>query len=121
MVAVETHGRNESNNISSMAVSPIPNNSIIPYEPKQEEVTEEIAEVKEEVIVAEPKPKDVFILVDSLNVRATPNLGSGRITALKTGQKFEYVQENDEWVEIRLSPTKTGWVYKQYVSITERQ
>lgn len=121
VVAVETHGRNESNNISSMAVSPVPNNSIIPYEPKQEEVTEEIAEVKEEVIVAEPKPKDVFILVDSLNVRATPNLGAGRITALKTGQKFEYVQENDEWVEIRLSPTKTGWVYKQYVSITERQ
>ncbi len=73
-----------------------------------------------EVQPEKPKARDVYILVNSLNVRSTPNLGAARLTALKMGQKFEFIQENDEWVEIRLSPTQTGWVFKQYVSITDR-
>lgn len=64
--------------------------------------------------------KDVYILANSLNVRSTPSLEAVRVGAAKMGQKFEYIQENDEWVEIRLSPTLTGWVFKQYVSISEQ-
>ena len=64
--------------------------------------------------------KDVYILANSLNVRAAPSLESTRVAAAKMGQKYEYIQENTEWVQIRLSPTLTGWVFKQYVSISER-
>lgn len=64
--------------------------------------------------------KDVYILANSLNVRSTPSLEAVRVGAAKLGQKFEYIQENDEWVEIRLSPTLTGWVFKQYVSISQQ-
>lgn len=64
--------------------------------------------------------KDVYILANSLNVRSTPSLEAVRVGAAKLGQKFEYIQENDDWVEIRLSPTLTGWVFKQYVSISEQ-
>ena len=64
--------------------------------------------------------KDVYILANSLNVRSSPSLEAVRVGAAKLGQKFEYIQENDEWVEIRLSPTLTGWVFKQYVSISEQ-
>lgn len=81
--------------------------------------------VPQEQQVPEPAPvvqkaKDVYILVNSLNVRAIPSLESARVAAAKVGQKYEYVSENDDWVEIRLSPTLTGWVFKQYVSISER-
>lgn len=71
-------------------------------------------------VVPAPVQKDVYILANSLNVRATPSLESTRVAAAKMGQKYEYIQENTEWVQIRLSPTLTGWVFKQYVSISER-
>ena len=53
-------------------------------------------------------------------MRSTPSLEAVRVGAARMGQKYEYVQENEDWVEIRLSPTLTGWVFKQYVSISTR-
>ena len=84
-----------------------------------------IPQVEEQPAIEEPapvieKPKDVYILANSLNVRAVPSLESARVAAAKVGQKYEYVSENEDWVQIRLSPTLTGWVFKQYVSISER-
>ena len=98
----------------------------IPETPSDEqEVNTNIPQVEEEPVIEEPAPvvnkaKDVYILASSLNVRAVPSLESKRVAAAKIGQKYEYVSENEEWVEIRLSPTLTGWVFKQYVSISER-
>lgn len=100
-----------------------------PYIPEtpadEQEVNTNIPQVEEEPVIEEPvpvvnKPKDVYILANSLNVRAIPSLESARVAAAKVGQKYEYVSENEEWVEIRLSATLTGWVFKQYVSISER-
>lgn len=81
--------------------------------------------IQQEQQMPEPAPviqkaKDVYILANSLNVRAIPSLESARVAAAKVGQKYEYISENNDWVEIRLSPTLTGWVFKQYVSISER-
>lgn len=70
--------------------------------------------------VPQEKPKDVYILVNSLNVRTIPSLESARVAEARIGQKYEFVSENSDWVEIRLSQTLTGWVFKQYVSISER-
>lgn len=63
--------------------------------------------------------KDVYVLINSLNVRSEPTLEGVKIGSIKLGQRYELIQEQDEWVEIRLSPNKTGWVFKQYVSISE--
>lgn len=97
----------------------------IPETPVEEPAVNYIPQVTEQPVIEEPapvvnKPKDVYILANSLNVRAIPSLESARVAAAKVGQKYEYVSENEEWVEIRLSPTLTGWVFKQYVSISER-
>lgn len=97
----------------------------IPETPVEEPAVNDIPQVTEQPVIEEPapvvnKPKDVYILANSLNVRAIPSLESARVAAAKVGQKYEYVSENEEWVEIRLSPTLTGWVFKQYVSISER-
>lgn len=97
----------------------------IPETPVEEPAVNYIPQVTEQPVIEEPapvvnKPKDVYILANSLNVRAIPSLESARVAAAKVGQKYEYVSENEEWVEIRLSATLTGWVFKQYVSISER-
>ena len=99
--------------------------SYIPETPVEEPAVNDIPQVTEQPVIEEPapvvnKPKDVYILANSLNVRAIPSLESARVAAAKVGQKYEYVSENEEWVEIRLSATLTGWVFKQYVSISER-
>lgn len=97
----------------------------IPETPVEEPALNDIPQVTEQPVIEEPAPvvnkaKDVYILANSLNVRAIPSLESARVAAAKVGQKYEYVSENEEWVEIRLSATLTGWVFKQYVSISER-
>ena len=96
-----------------------------PDTPAAEPAVNNIPQVEEQPVIEEPapvynRPKDVYILANSLNVRAIPSLESARIAAAKVGQKYEYVSENEDWVQIRLSPTLTGWVFKQYVSISER-
>lgn len=97
----------------------------IPETPVEEPAVNDIPQVTEQPVIEEPapvvnKPKDVYILANSLNVRAIPSLESTRVAAAKVGQKYEYVSENEDWVQIRLSATLTGWVFKQYVSISER-
>lgn len=84
-----------------------------------------IPQVEEQMVIEEPAPvvsktQDVYILANSLNVRAIPSLESDRVAAAKVGQRYEYVSENEDWVQIRISPILTGWVFKQYVSISER-
>lgn len=88
-----------------------------PVEEKPAVNNEPEVEVIQQPVV---QAKDVYILAKSLNIRSTPSLEAVRVGAAKMGQKFEYVQENKDWVEIRLSPTMTGWVFKRYVSISNR-
>lgn len=61
--------------------------------------------------------KDVYILTNSLNVRATPSTDAERVGNARLGERYVYLDENDEWVHIRLSPAVSGWVYKRYVNI----
>lgn len=96
-----------------------------PYSSAVEQQINDIPQVEEQMMIEEPAPvvnkrQDVYILVNSLNIRAIPSLESARVAAAKVGQKYEYVSENEDWVQIRLSPILTGWVFKQYVSISER-
>ncbi len=96
-----------------------------PYVPTVSQDVNNIYQAEEQPVIEEPepvvnRPKDVYILADSLNVRAIPSLESARIASATVGQKYEYVSENENWVQIQISPILTGWVFKQYVSISER-
>ena len=125
---VETNtapAENYTDNTSEVAEN---NTDTAPYMPDtsvSEPEVNDIPQVTEQPVIEEPvpfvnKPKDVYILANSLNVRAIPSLESARVAAANIGQKYEYVSENEDWVQIRLSPALTGWVFKQYVSISER-
>ncbi|MDE7315824.1 MAG: AAA family ATPase [Mucispirillum sp.] len=112
-------------NIPEVAESNSDAVSYNPYSSAVEPQINDIPQVEEQMMIDEPAPvvnkrQDVYILVNSLNIRAIPSLESARVAAAKVGQKYEYVSENEDWVQIRLSPILTGWVFKQYVSISER-
>lgn len=118
---------NTANNINQQADGNMQTAEAEPYMPSQLNIIPE-ADIQQQAtqhVIEEPapvinKPKDVYILANSLNVRSVPNLESLRVAAAKVGQKYEYISENEDWVQIRISPTLTGWVFKQYVSISER-
>ena len=116
---VETAQNNMVDNTDTQAAQNTANNILAEQTPvTPEPVTPSpVAPAPVEPVIVK---KDVYILANSLNVRSSPSLEAVRVGAAKLGQKFEYIQENDEWVEIRLSPTLTGWVFKQYVSISEQ-
>lgn len=125
---VETNTAPAENYIDNTAEVAENNTDTAPYMPDtsvSEPEVNDIPQVTEQPVIEEPvpfvnKPKDVYILANSLNVRAIPSLESARVAAANIGQKYEYVSENEDWVQIRLSPALTGWVFKQYVSISER-
>ncbi len=54
-----------------------------------------------------------------LNVRSSPEVLSGdqdnKITTVNVGEQFEKVEENSDWVKIKLSDGSLGWVSSQYV------
>lgn len=126
--AVETNtapAENNTDNTAEVAENNTDTEPYIPDTPASEPEVNDIPQVTEQPVIEEPvpfvnKPKDVYILANSLNVRAIPSLESARVAAANIGQKYEYVSENEDWVQIRLSPALTGWVFKQYVSISER-
>lgn len=115
------------NNINQQAetVQTAQTEPYMPDTPAVEPEVNNIPQVEAQPVIEEPapvnnRPKDVYILANSLNVRAIPSLESDRVAAARVGQRYEYISENEDWVQIRLSPTLTGWVFKQYVSISER-
>ena len=129
--AIEQSPQNQqvNQNVEPLNTQQTSQNNIVPAGQPYTQAAPETIPVEnvapQEQQMPEPEPviqkaKDVYILVNSLNVRAIPSLESARVAAARVGQKYEYVSENENWVEIRLSPTLTGWVFKQYVSISER-
>lgn len=124
----ENNNVNTADNNINQQTAPVQIAQTEPYTPEMpaaSQAVNNIPQVEEEPVIEESAPvinkaKDVYILANSLNVRAVPSLESERVAAAKVGQKYEYVSENADWVQIRLSPTLTGWVFKQYVSISER-
>src|SRR5690625_4815234 len=60
----------------------------------------------------------VTVQHDNLNVRTGPGTNYEQIQKVHTNETFSIIQEQEEWVEIELS-NGTGWVSKEYVTISE--
>lgn len=56
------------------------------------------------------------VTTDNLNVRNGPGTQHEQIDQVQTGKVYPVVQQQDEWVQIKLQNQK-GWVASQYVSI----
>jgi N-acetylmuramoyl-L-alanine amidase len=52
----------------------------------------------------------VIIAEDTVNVRSGPSLSYQLVKQVKKGEKYTIVKEKGDWIQIQLSPTKTGWV-----------
>jgi hypothetical protein len=54
-----------------------------------------------------------------LRVRETPSLTGAEITRVNTGESFSVLEDQGEWVKIRVSETIEGWVSSTYVEVSE--
>ncbi len=72
-------------------------------------------------------PKPPYIIVQPtptnwLNVRTTASTASVIITKINPGEKYAYLESNDkgDWIKIKLSDGKEGWVAAKYVKLVEK-
>lgn len=56
--------------------------------------------------------------VDRLNVRTEPKLTASVIRMIGKSGKYEVLDKQGEWLEIRLSEKQTGWVFAEYIKQT---
>ncbi len=54
-----------------------------------------------------------------LRVRDTAGLGGIEVAKVNVGTEYSVLEEQTEWVKIKVSDTLEGWVSKTYVDITE--
>src|SRR4051812_45154492 len=52
----------------------------------------------------------VTIAESTVNIRNGPGLSYQLVKQVKNGEKFAIIKEKDDWIQIQLSATKTGWV-----------
>nr|WP_236588061.1 SH3 domain-containing protein [Tumebacillus amylolyticus] len=57
--------------------------------------------------------------VESLNVRGGASTSFEIVTTIQPGTTYPVLQQNADWVQIRLPDDRTGWVSKQYVTMSE--
>lgn len=62
--------------------------------------------------------KEVSINEDHLNLRSGPGTNYEKLGQLQKGEKYPFVAEQGDWVEIQLEEY-SAWVSKQYVTIEE--
>ncbi len=63
--------------------------------------------------------KVVEVNTQTLNVRLDANLDSSIVYKAGLGQKFSFVSQDEEWIEIRLDNGRCGWIHSDYANIKE--
>ncbi|MDQ0231521.1 SH3 domain-containing protein [Metabacillus malikii] len=58
---------------------------------------------------------DVLINTDDLNVRSGASLSAPIIAEVKRGERYEFIEESDEWIKIKLTSAQSGWVSKTHI------
>jgi len=54
-----------------------------------------------------------------LRVRSEPSFGAAEISKINTGEKYQLLSTQPDWVQIQLLNNKTGWVSSQFVKKVE--
>lgn len=86
-----------------------------------EEVTEQVEDIEEEEQIS--NLKGTVSIIKNVNVRNNPTTdGSEVLCVAKEGEVYEflgYSNDSKNWVQIQLQDGSNGYVYKDYVSVTE--
>lgn len=61
------------------------------------------------------------INTDVLNVRGGPGLNYSVISKVTRGETFSVIQEQEDWIEIRLSDNESGWVAREYTELNQEE
>lgn len=61
---------------------------------------------------------EAVIATDKINVRGGPGLSYGIKAEVKKGERYPITKEEGDWVQLQLSPGKTGWVVSWLISKT---
>lgn len=61
---------------------------------------------------------EAVIATDKINVRGGPGLSYGIKAEVKKGERYPIAKEEGDWVQLQLSPGKTGWVVSWLISKT---
>lgn len=104
----------------SEAPSIIPGILEVPGENAQQAFQGEKAPETEEADEAMLPGAIIAIKATSLNVRELPTIESPRISSVTRGQEFTVLADSPYWVKINLGSDRSGWVYKQHVSVIRR-
>lgn len=59
------------------------------------------------------------VLANRLNVRESPDVGTKRIGYIDKGEKVEILENLGDWLKVRYTRSKTGYVAAEYVTVTE--
>ena len=62
------------------------------------------------------KAAKTLVVIKTTNLRSEPNAKSKILLKLKQGTKVEYLGESGNWLNIKLSTDRTGWVLKSLVT-----
>lgn len=60
---------------------------------------------------------EAIITSDQLNIRSGPGTNFDVVGQANTGDTFTIISEQDDWVQIQLESTATGWVINDYITI----
>ncbi|MBP2077476.1 N-acetylmuramoyl-L-alanine amidase [Oceanobacillus polygoni] len=74
-------------------------------------------------LLSEPytvRAAEVTINASNLNVRSGPGTDYESIGRVDTGQTFSVIEQEDDWVEIKLE-NETGWIKLEFVTLSESQ
>ncbi len=61
----------------------------------------------------------VVVQADRLNVRAEPDISSGRIGYIDNGERVKLIEWGDEWSKVDYAVEHTGYVASEYVTVAE--
>ncbi len=105
---------------------PPPPPMVPPSPPPVKEVQPPVAppppapEPKKEEVKPAPAPVAVYVItLKNANVRSEPDLKSKILVTLKKGTKVEKIGQTADWVHIKLSSGKTGWIFHKLVKEVE--
>lgn len=59
------------------------------------------------------------VLANRLNVRENPDVETKRIGYIDKGEKVEVLENLGDWLKVRYTQSKTGYVAAEYVTVTE--
>ena len=73
--------------------------------------TSDDSQIEKIIVIKADNPKSV------ISIRKTPNELSPINYQAKVGEEFEYLTNEGEWYEIKISETETGWLKEEFIEV----